>query len=213
MKNSCPLCGFSNNPYIIIKQKVYFDCIECKGIYLSPKNFLDDESEKNIYLKHVNDINDFKYQAFTKPIWSTIEQYFSKCDSLGLDYGSGTGPVISHVLKRKGFNVKQYDPYFANQPELLNLTYDYIFSCEVVEHFHSPFHEFQRFKEMLSKDGLLLIMTDIYRGGGLNEFQHWYYRHDPTHVFFYRESTFQYIQKKFGFSKMEIKDRLTRFAS
>ena len=51
------------------------------------------------------------------------------------------------MIKDKGFNISSYDPFFANNPELLNCKYDYIACCEVIEHFHNPAREFALLQE------------------------------------------------------------------
>ncbi|WP_321540387.1 methyltransferase domain-containing protein [Flavobacterium piscinae] len=61
----------------------------------------------------------------------------------GLDFGSGTNSVIVKLLKDKNYNIVEYDPFFSNQPEVLEKRYDYITCCEVIEHFHHPFEEFK----------------------------------------------------------------------
>ena len=69
----------------------------------------------------------------------------------GLDFGAGTGPVISKVLKDNEYKIKQFDPFFHNYPELLKEKYDYIVCCEVMEHFYDPAKEFAGIDEQLNK--------------------------------------------------------------
>lgn len=199
---NCTLC---NSPLLKNQEEEYYNCTICrawvkdKGLYLTP------EEEKLRYLTHNNDINDPRYRKFTSPITNVIFENFG-VQHKGLDFGSGTGPVISGVLKEAGYNVKQFDPYFANDPGLLLLQYDYIFACEVVEHFYDPAKEFGQLFAMLKAGGKLILMTHLYEEN--IDFNTWYYRKDPTHVFIYCKETFEYIATKFGFEKPEIKDRL-----
>ena len=109
----------------------------------------------------------------------------------GLDFGSGTGPVISSMLIEKGYDIVQYDPFFAPDQNVLNNMYDYIVSCEVYEHFHNPKKEINSLIPLLNANGVLLIMTMLY-SDQIN-FNTWYYRNDPTHVFIYRKETMEYI--------------------
>jgi SAM-dependent methyltransferase len=105
--------------------------------------------------------------------------------------------------------IKQYDPFFHKYPELLNEKYDYIASCEVVEHFHYPDKEFELLKKLLLPNGMLFCMTDIYNP--TIDFANWYYKNDPTHVFIYQKETFEWIKTTFNFSDLTIDKRLVSF--
>jgi hypothetical protein len=94
------------------------------------------------YTQHNNDVNDVRYQKFVQPLVTGILQDFDQ-SHIGLDFGAGTGPVISKLLTDEGYVIKQYDPFFYDHAELLNQKYDYIACCEVVEHFHNPAKEFK----------------------------------------------------------------------
>ena len=128
----------------------------------------------------------------------------------GLDFGAGTGPVISKILQDNNFEIAQYDPFFHNHPELLKKRYDYIACCEVIEHFYNPRKEFQLLRNLLQPNGKLYCMTDIY--DQTIDFEKWYYKNDPTHVFIYHKKTVEWIKDKFGFSDVTINDRLITFA-
>lgn len=197
----CPLCQTE-----LINQKDidYFDCSHCRALVKKPNLYLSEQEEKERYLTHNNDVNDFRYQQFTSPITNYILSHFTK-DHKGLDYGCGTGPVISEILERNNFQAKQYDLYFSSDKEVFEHTYDYIFACEVVEHFKRPFKEFNLFKSLLKPKGHLIIMTDIYDDN--TDFENWYYRNDPTHIFIYRKETFQYLKDQFGFKDLKIEGR------
>lgn len=189
----CPLC-FS--PLKININKDYFDCSTCSAIVKEDKKYITAIEEKKFYQLHNNDVNDERYQKFTSPITNYILEKYNKNDS-GLDFGSGTGPVISKVLEDKGFkNIHQYDPYFCPDKNVLKTPYNFIFSCEVVEHFKSPYQEYERLFKLLKKGGRLIIMTLIFDDS--TDFNEWYYKDDPTHIFIHRKETFEYIAKKFG---------------
>ena len=198
----CPLC---KNDLGLKIDRQYFQCINCMGMVRDERLALDASAERERYLTHNNDVNDPRYQKFTSPISDYILQHFQTGDK-GLDFGSGTGPVISEVLRKYKYNVQQYDPFFANNPALLEQEYNYIFACEVVEHFHDPKKEFQRLKTMLKPGGALILMTLLYSEN--ISFDDWHYRKDPTHVFIYTEFTFNYIRNLFSFKDLKIQDRL-----
>lgn len=200
--NLCPLCFF---PAKKIKNDGYHICRRCGSIFLNKKKRLSFEAEKARYETHNNDIQDERYRKFVSPISSAILQE-QRSDGIGLDFGSGTGPVISAILKEKGYETFQYDPFFADDKKLLKKEYDYIVCCEVAEHFRNPRKEFQVLKKLLKPGGSLYLMTDIYNTS--IDFQNWHYRNDHTHIFIYHQKTFHYILKKFKFKTLKISGRL-----
>lgn len=189
----CPLC-FS--PLKMNINQDYFDCSTCGAIVKDDKKHISSVEEKKVYELHNNDVNDKRYQKFTSPISNYILDKYDR-NAKGLDFGSGTGPVISKVLQDKGYkNIHQYDPYFCPDRSVLKTFYNFIFSCEVVEHFKSPSQEYESLFKVLNSGGRLIIMTLIYDSSF--DFNDWYYKDDPTHIFIHRKETFEYIAKKFG---------------
>lgn len=208
MSNICPLCEHSSNLFRKIESKKYYQCNNCFGIFLD-SNFLPSLGDEKIrYEKHNNDVNDVRYQKFVSPITSRVLQDFTQ-KSYGLDFGAGTGPVIMKMLEEQGFSVKSYDPFFHNFPELLEKKYDYIACCEVVEHFHHPKKEFKLLHNLLSQKGKLYCMTEMITNDII--FENWYYKNDPTHVFFYSRETMEWIKNNFHFSEVSFHKRLTIF--
>ncbi len=201
----CPLCS---GPGEVFYKKMFYICGECFGIFRSIENRPAPEKEKARYELHRNDVNDIGYQQFVSPVTSAVLQSFLP-EHKGLDYGAGSGSVISKILKDQGYNIKLFDPFFHNFPELLNEKYDYIACCEVMEHFYYPAKEFQSLKDLLKPNGSLYCMTHIYNSE-IN-FDTWYYKNDPTHVFIYQKQTILWIYKNFGFSDISIDNRLIRF--
>lgn len=154
---------------------------------------------------HQNDIFNEGYRNFVSPIVEAITNRYSVRHK-GLDFGSGQTSVIAHLLKEQGIVADQYDPIFKNNPNLLNDKYDFISCCEVVEHFHNPYKEFNLLRSLLNPNGELFIMTELVNEN--TDFASWYYKNDFTHVFFYSTKAFHYIVKEFGFSDVTINNRL-----
>jgi hypothetical protein len=198
---TCTLCG---STLINKMDEYYYDCDLCKAIIMADKYYLTAVQEKAIYETHINDVNDIRYQNFTSPITNYVIEKFLPAHK-GLDFGSGTGPVISSVLMKKQYDIVQYDPFFAPNQNLLNDSYDYIVSCEVFEHFYEPKLEIDRLISLLNENGSLLIMTMLYNKN--IDFKTWSYRRDPTHVFIYRKETIEYIAKKMNLEIDMITDR------
>lgn len=201
----CPLCSSASKAFEIIQQRKYYQCTNCTSIFLSDANFISREAEKNRYLEHNNNVNDIGYQQFVAPLVALITKNHYK-DVQGLDFGSGTGPVITKLLKDLGYDIKTWDPFFDNNPDRLKSTYNYIVSCEVIEHFHHPFKEFQLLKSLLKPKGSLYLKTELINAE--IDFKTWYYKEDPTHVFFYSESSFEWIKTTFGFKDLAIQNRI-----
>lgn len=168
---------------------------------MDPSDYITSEKEKERYEEHNNDVYDKGYQNFVTPIVENVLKDYSKSD-IGLDFGSGTGPVITKLLRDKEYNIKVYDPFFADNKDRLEEKYDYIICCEVAEHFHNPNMEFKKLKAMLKTNGSLYIMTSIYNED--IEFKTWKYKNDATHVFFYHKKALEYIKVKYGFSEIVI---------
>jgi SAM-dependent methyltransferase len=208
MTQICPLCSSPSPVFYQNKNQTYYQCGNCDGIFIDKSLRPDPKEEKLRYETHNNDVFDKGYQNFVSPITAAIAENFTK-DHLGLDFGAGTGPVITKVLKDRSFRIKAYDPFFHKNLKLLDKKYDYIACCEVMEHFYRPKKEFSLLKKLLLKGGILYCMTDIY-DKSIN-FSSWYYKNDPTHVFIYQKNTIDWIKNEFGFSDVQIKDRLITF--
>ncbi|MDF1588348.1 MAG: class I SAM-dependent methyltransferase [Gammaproteobacteria bacterium] len=204
----CLLCEFPSNHYMTIGNRVYYKCTNCSSIFLTKECRLDETSEKDRYLEHNNDVYDERYREFVSPITNYIMKKYTRASN-GLDYGSGTGPVISTVLSENDYSVSQYDPYFSPDKLVLENNYNYIVCCEVIEHFYQPKNEFTNLRNILKSNGELICKTEIYNES--IEFSQWYYKNDPTHVFFYSEDTFEWIKNNIGFSQLTIEGRVVIF--
>jgi SAM-dependent methyltransferase len=188
---------------------LFCSCSHCGSVFRHPSNFISATDEKARYLTHNNDVNDPRYQDFVAPITERVIKDF-KNGGFGLDFGAGTGPVITKILSENGYDLNLYDPYFHPDKNVLNETYDFIVCCEVIEHFNRPDKEFRLLKELLRPGGKLYCMTDLLCER--EEFENWYYKDDPTHVIFYSEANLRWISEEMGFSEVEIEDRLIVFS-
>ena len=199
------ICTLCSSPLTNKKDEYYYDCDNCKAIVKDEIYYITADKEKARYETHNNDVNNIGYQNFTMPITNYVKEKFLP-EHKGLDFGSGTGPVISSMLMKKGYDIVQYDPFFTPNQNLLNNMYDYIVCCEVVEHFHKPKIEIDSLTSLLNANGVLLIMTMLYNDQ--IDFKGWNYRNDSTHVFIYRKETIEYIANE---KKLEIDILTDRF--
>lgn len=202
---NCPLCHSS---LTLKKNAQFYDCSTCFALVKDSQFYLTPEEEKKHYEKHNNDVNDIGYQNFTAPVTQFVIQNQKQNDK-GLDFGSGTGPVISKMLLDKGFTIAKYDLYFEPIEERLNTKYDYIVCSEVWEHFQQPEKELIQLTKMLNANGRLIVMTLLY-ADAIN-FETWHYRLDVTHVLIYRKKTMEFIASKFNLELELMTDRLIVF--
>ncbi len=198
---TCPLC---QSPSIYFYEDIFYECTWCKSIFRDAQYFLNDQQEKARYDTHNNDILDIGYQRFVSPITTRVEEDF-EIHAKWLDYGAGPGPVISHILSEKWYQLALYDPYYHPNTWVLKEMYDYIVCCEVIEHFYHPKEEFEKLFWLLKTGGKLYLMTEIFHEW--RDFKNWYYKNDPTHVFFYHQAAFEYIAKKYNIKLVEIDER------
>ncbi len=202
---NCPLC----DTYLQNRADTSFFKCPCCGAYVKDKTlYIDAAKEKAVYEKHHNDVNDIRYQKFTAPITDLLLENFTP-EHLGLDYGCGTGPVIAKMLSDRSYQITCYDPFFYPSEAYLDQQYDFIYSCEVFEHFHQPKQEIQKLLSLLKPGGWLLVMTHIF--DEQTRFENWYYRLDHTHVFIYTPKTLNFIASHFNLKVVKLGERLVVF--
>lgn len=197
----CSLCHAPVHLFKTYKKVAYYHCHTCDAIQLDPEFYLSASEEKGRYLLHHNDPEHLGYRQF---VASLLQEILANqtTDQVGLDYGSGTEPVISILLKEHQYEVKNYDPYFNPDKSRLTNQYDYIICCEVMEHFYTPATEFERLYFLLKPGGTLYCKTLLWKPE--TDFDSWWYKNDPTHVFFYSENTLQWIQKQWSFKNLQL---------
>jgi len=192
----CPLCHSSRASLLAdINNRRYFECRDCELAFLDPAHRLDANTEQTHYLTHNNDPADAGYRTFLDQLARPLVEQLPVGAS-GLDYGSGSGPTMSFMLRERGFHMTDYDPYFAADAEALQNRYDFITCSETAEHFYNPAAEFDRFRHILRPGGWLGILTQLRNPA--HSFTDWYYHRDPTHVCFYQLATMQWLANHHG---------------
>ena len=173
----------------------YRTCPDCEAVFLRPELFLSPEEERERYLLHENAPDDPGYREFLSRLAGPLLKRLPAGQE-GLDYGCGPGPALARLIEEAGHRVRLYDPFFHRDPAVLEREYDFITCTETAEHFHAPAEEFARLDALLKLGGLLGVMT-AFRPAE-QDFSSWHYRRDPTHVVFYRETTFHRLADRFG---------------
>ena len=186
----CPLCG--SEAYFLQSafDRDYWDCPVCGGVFLSPDQLLSPEMEYREYCTHNNDVHDKRYQKFVMPLVNLVTEHHM-IGHIGLDFGAGSGPVITKLLQDRGYTVNLYDPYFHPDTSVLDTTYNFIVACEVAEHFYHPEETFRQLEKMLKPNGILYCRTELLTDAV--DFSQWRYVREATHVFFYRPQTIHWI--------------------
>lgn len=184
-----------------VDSRVYFQCQHCEAIFLDPSLRLSAADEKKRYLEHNNNIEDPAYQKFVMPIVEIVKERF-EAPSRGLDFGSGTGPVLSFLLKKSGYEMSEYDVFFNPDADIFSQKFDFIVSCEVAEHLFKPRQEFERLASMIRPGGLLILQTQMWQGEDIFE---WYYSRDPSHIVFFNPTSFRWLQTHLGMTKLELR--------
>lgn len=173
----------------------YWRCPRCLVTFLDPRQRLALADEHDHYRLHRNDPDDPRYRRFLQPLATQLLQRLPLA-SHGLDFGCGPGSALAAMLREAGQRVALYDPLFAENPAALQCQYDFIACSEVVEHLHQPAAVFAQFNQMLKPGAWLGIMTGLLSDDGA--FARWHYRRDPTHVVFYRGTTFAHLARRYA---------------
>ena len=187
----CPLC-FSKSLFLFHrdKRRDYYRCHQCRLVFVPRDQHLNFAEEKAIYDLHENHLDDPGYRLFLSRLTTPLQSRLLP-RSTGLDYGCGPGPLLAQMLKKQGHNMEVYDPFYADNPQCLQLHYDFVTCTEVVEHFRQPNQEFNRLFALLKPKGLLGLMTKLVINA--EAFSHWHYKNDLTHVSFFSESTLRWL--------------------
>jgi SAM-dependent methyltransferase len=163
------------------------------------------------YKKHHNNSTAAGHQQFllqfVQPLLAVLkkEKFSGKQNSRVLDFGCGPARTLGEILTlHLKVPVLAYDPFFADQTELLKAKdWDLIVSTEVCEHFRNPAEEFTNLKSRLIFGGILALMTQFHQG--IEHFTQWWYARDLTHLVFYSEKTWQWIADKYGLEVLYVK--------
>jgi SAM-dependent methyltransferase len=187
----CILCG-EKRTQLFHKNRLYsyLECPVCMLVFANPEDRLSPGEEKKRYENHQNHPEDPDYRKFMGQLFEPMNIRIQK-SSYGLDYGSGPGPTLHLMFEEAGHRMEIFDPFYANNPKVLQTKYDFITCTETAEHFFDPASEFRKLWSLLKPGGILGIMTLLLTKP--ESFPDWHYSRDDTHVAFYREETFRWL--------------------
>ncbi len=182
--------------------RIFRHCSNCVFSFIDPQFLLTRDEEKSRYDFHENSIENEGYVTMFENFIAFAVSPFENVKTV-LDYGSGPGPVLAELLKRKDYEVDIYDPYYS--PESPSKKYDLITSTEVFEHFNEPLESINKVVKLLKPSGYLSIMTCF--NPGPEDFNGWWYKNDDTHVSFYSVKTFEFLAQRFNLELIKHNDK------
>jgi len=150
--------------------------------------------ERAEYDKHENHIHDQGYRKFLSRVFNPIKERIQP-SAKGLDFGCGPGPALAEMFKEAGFDMSTYDPFYAKNEKVLNGSYDFITSTEVIEHVKNPVQYLNQITKMLKPGGTIGLMTKLVTDQ--HAFKNWHYKNDQTHIRFYSKKTFKFIANSY----------------
>lgn len=198
MSANCRLCQSINTEFVYYQKQFdrnFFRCLNCDMYFAEQISLLSPTDEKRRYSQHENSKKDPGYVAFLSRLLDPVLARVKQSDQ-GLDFGSGPYPMLQEIAMERGYQMQIYDPFYAPNPSVLKQKYDFITSCEVVEHFHSPKESFSALVNQLKPEAFLGIMTSILYPN--IEFSSWHYIRDDTHVCFYTPKTMLWIAENWN---------------
>ncbi len=204
---NCPLCSAAS-PRLFAATKdarKYWRCGECCTVWLDFAWRLRPEDEKKYYGLHEN-----RGPTYLNYLLKTAGPVIARVakGAKGLDFGCGPTEGMKELLSPMGFSVVSYDPFFF-PGELPKNHYDFLLCNEVAEHFYSPILEFERIDSVLKHGAICAIRSQLLADE--IDFEHWYYRRDPTHVVFFHQNSVHWLAKRLGWEPLEIESPLWLF--
>ena len=193
----CPICTHLCQYFDDLSSRVgYYHCHRCALIFKSPEHYQDFDAQKKRYDLHQNDEEDAGYRAYFGRFLDFVLPRVPGVRN-ALDYGCGATSLLASMLEEEGIACDSYDPIYHPDHAYREKRYDLIVSVEVFEHLHHPEEVFSELLEGLKPGGYLAIQTQFHPDSE-SQFLKWYYRLDPTHIFFFRPETFHYLAERYG---------------
>ena len=194
----CPLCRHSAAQfYHRDKFRDYFQCEQCALVFVPPEFHLSADAEKAYYELHENSLEDAGYRRFLERCATPLLERLTP-NSRGLDYGCGPAPLLAKILEEQGHRVSVYDLYFQPDSSVLDDSFDFIVSTEVVEHLADPMAVLESLWQRIRAGGVLAVMTKLVATP--ERFVNWHYIRDPTHIVFFSVETFHWLAERFSAS-------------
>jgi len=191
----CPLCSSVAKDYHQDKDRAYFQCLNCRLVFVQSEALLSAQEEKSRYDLHQNSPDDLGYRTFLSRMCVPM-MHRLPLGSCGLDFGCGPGPTLSVMFEECGYPMEIYDPLYATDESVLESEYDFVTATEVIEHIYRPQHSLKRMWRCVKAGGYLGLMSKLVIDQ--DAFANWHYKRDETHICFYSQDTFFWIARQWG---------------
>ncbi len=178
---------------ILIQKEFYYKCENCGYLKKINKPSPDKEFER-----YENHIVDEAYKKYMFNIMNKVIPYMQK--GLTLDFGCGKIHYLCDLLNENRRPCKYYDKFYY--PIFPKDVYDNIILIEVFEHIENSLQVLFDLKAHLSKNGKILIMTQIIP----KDIEHWWYLRDITHISFVTPKTMKILAQKINMQVEYIQD-------
>lgn len=202
---SCPLCLCENSEQFHYQEqhkRDFFKCSQCELVFVDRNQLASPQDEKSRYTEHNNSDRTPGYEKFLSRLIDPIERLLPERSVKGLDFGEGPYPMMRELFYERGYqNISGHDPYFnPNHTKLLD-TYDFVTCCEVIEHMSRPHEQIKGLVGLLKEKGLLVISTGVL-SSAIN-FPTWHYIKDVTHINFFSQNTFKWMEDELDLKIIE----------
>ncbi|MBD3345377.1 MAG: methyltransferase domain-containing protein [Chitinivibrionales bacterium] len=191
MSMECPLCREPHTVFLGADgRREYYHCQTCALRFVPPKYHVGIHEEKARYALHTNDGEDKQYIGYLGRIVSNIQK-IARPGGRILDFGSGEHAALTSLLKKAGYECAAYDPLYGVGGRALEKKYNCVVLCEVIEHLRKPAEELRKIWKALVPGGTAFIKTAFYPD---SNFLSWWYKEDITHICFFSQETFRYVE-------------------
>ncbi|MCM2278629.1 MAG: class I SAM-dependent methyltransferase [Oligoflexia bacterium] len=152
--------------------------------------------------------------SFTRAVYSAylarLRRHGIRKDSAILDYGCGSGTLVTY-LREKGYpEVHGYDPYSPEfkDPSRLERQYDLVVFQDAIEHLEEPIGTLPVLAGLVKRDGLLCIGTPRAEGISPDRLpEHLHSLHQPFHLQIFSEAALVRSLREIGFSVEQVHRR------
>jgi len=191
--------------FALAGKRPFYRCPACGLTFVPAASHVPAEAERARYCLHRNSPGDAGYVRFLGPALEALERYVPPTGAPAiLDYGCGRDPVLSGLLRERGYRVTGYDLFFA--PDLpRDAAFDALVSTEAIEHFRAPAAEMERWAGLVRPDGIVVVMTAL--TDGVTDLARWHYALDATHVALYALRTFEWLGTRWPLAVSETNGR------
>ena len=221
---SCPVCGYLSREFVDLGTRHIFKCVnkKCllKFVDRIPSRAELETLYKDLYFGESPFYSSTSDAFFCQIIKLMHKEVIPLTGKKILDYGCGQGTFLISARK-EGLSADGLDPHlseknklsmgsggriYSNIEEIVRdgTRYELVFMSEVIEHLPRPWEDLAQIRKVMSKNGLICIFTpdsDCLRASFLKN--RWENYLNPTHIFFFNESSLRSLMHKAGFEELK----------